>query len=69
MKNTRTTNSIKNTITSMVVYLITIIMGFVTQGIFIRTLGAEYNGIHGLFSNILSMLAIAELRFWLSNCV
>lgn len=53
----------------MVVYLITIIMGFVTQGIFIRTLGAEYNGIHGLFSNILSMLAIAELRFWLSNCV
>ena len=53
MKNTRTTNSIKSTITSMVVYLITIIMGFVTQGIFIRTLGAEYNGIHGLFSNIL----------------
>lgn len=69
MKNTRTTNSIKNTITSIVVYLITIIMGFVTQGIFIRTLGAEYNGIQGLFSNILSMLAIAELRIWLSNCI
>lgn len=37
------------------------IIGFVAQAIFIRILGAEYLGLNGLFNNILSMLAIAEL--------
>lgn len=59
----RTTNSIKNTIASTSVYIVTIILGFISQSIFIRILGAEYNGIKGLFSNILNMLSIAELGF------
>lgn len=63
MKNTRTSSSIKNSIASMILYIITTIMGFILQAIFIRTLGAEYNGIKGLFSNILNMLNIAELGF------
>ena len=63
MKHTRTINSIKNSLTSTMVYIITIFMGFVSQGVFIRILGAEYNGIKGLFSNILSMLSIADLGF------
>jgi len=63
MKNTRTNNSIKNSLTSMLVYIITIVMGFVLQAVFIRILGAEYNGVKGLFTNILSMLSIAELGF------
>ena len=63
MKNTRTTNSIKNSLTSTLVYIITTIMGFLSQAIFIRALGAEYNGIKGLFGNILNMLNIAELGF------
>ena len=63
MNNTRTNNSIKNSLASAVVYIVNIIMGFVSQAIFIRTLGAEYNGIKGLFTNILSMLNIAELGF------
>ena len=56
MKHTRTINSIKNSLTSTMVYIITIFMGFVSQGVFIRILGAEYNGIKGLFSNILSVV-------------
>lgn len=65
-KNSRTTNSIKNGVVSIIVYVLTLVMNFVLQSIFIRTLGAEYNGIKGLFTNILSMLSIAELRIWLS---
>ena len=64
MKDTRTNNSIKNSISSIILYIINIAFGFITQAIFICALGAEYNGIQGLYSNILSMLTIAELRFW-----
>ena len=63
MKNTRTNNSIKNGLTSTIVYMINILMSFVSQAVFIHTLGAQYNGIKGLFSNILNMLNIAELGF------
>lgn len=40
--------------------LITIILQFVTRTVFIHTLGKAYLGIGGLFSNILSMLSLAE---------
>ncbi len=63
MKSSRTTNSIRNSFASTMLYIITILMGFVSQAVFIRKLGAEYNGIRGLFSNILSMVSIAELGF------
>lgn len=63
MKNTRTTNSVKNSIVSMLTYVVTILMGFVCQAIFLEVLNIEYNGIKGLFSNILNMLNIAELGF------
>lgn len=64
MSNSRTSNSIKNSISSVIYYIVTIIIGFVFQAIFIKILGDEYNGINGLFKNILSMLSIAELRLW-----
>lgn len=57
----RSQNSIKNTIVSMAMSIITILIGLVTQKIFIKILGTEYLGLNGLFTNILSMLAIAEL--------
>lgn len=57
----RSQNSIKNTIVSMIMSIITILIGLITQKIFIKILGTEYLGINGLFTNILSMLAIAEL--------
>lgn len=57
----RTKNSIKNTIVSFGSNLLTIIIGLVTQAIFIKILGSEYLGINGLFSNIISMLGIVEL--------
>lgn len=61
--DTRSSNSVKNGFSSILLYVITIFVGFLFQSVFLHTLGAEYNGIKGLFSNILSMLSIAELGF------
>lgn len=57
----RSTNSIKNAITAMISNIVTILIGIVSQAIFIKTLGTEYLGINGLFTNIISMLGIVEL--------
>ena len=59
----RTENSIKNGIVAMIMYTITILIGFVAQKIFINILGNEYLGINSLFTNVISMLSIAELGF------
>lgn len=57
----RSSNSIKNAIVAMVMNLVTIVIGFIAQRIFIDVLGTEYLGINGLFINVLSMLGIIEL--------
>ena len=57
----RSSNSIKNAIVAMVMNLVTILIGFAAQKVFIDTLGTEYLGINGLFTNVLSMLGIIEL--------
>ena len=40
----------------IVIVFFSILIGVLAQAIFIRTLGAEYLGINGLFTNIISML-------------
>ena len=57
----RSKNSIKNAIIAAIMYIVTILIGFIAQKIFIETLGTEYLGINGLFTNIISMLSIIEL--------
>ncbi len=57
----RINNSMKNSVTSSICYLLSIVIGFVSQSIFIKILGAEYLGLNGLFSNILTMLSLFEL--------
>jgi len=57
----RTKNSIKNIFVSMVLGFVAIIISFITQKVFIETLGLEYLGINGLFTSIILMLAVAEL--------
>lgn len=56
----RTTNTILNFTSSIGGQAITILMHFITRTVFIATLGKSYLGINGLFSNILSMLSLAE---------
>ena len=51
----------KNVMTGLINKAVLMILAFVTKTVFIRLLGAEYNGVSSLYSNILSVLALAEL--------
>ena len=57
----RTKKTFKNMITSVLANIFTIIIGFFSRYIFIIILGNEYNGLNGLFTNIISLLSIVEL--------
>lgn len=57
----RVNNSIKNVIVSVLSNFVSILIGFACQIIFTKTLGLDYLGINGLFTNIMSMLAVVEL--------
>ena len=61
MKSERKRSSFRNMITAVSSNVLTIIVGLVAQAVFIKILGSEYLGLNGLFSNIISMLGIAEL--------
>lgn len=63
MEESRTKNSIRNIIFSLGFQLVTIGLSFVNRTIFIWILGVNYLGISGLFSDILSMLSLADLGF------
>jgi O-antigen/teichoic acid export membrane protein len=58
---TRTYNSIRNIAYILLVSVFTIVIGFIVQRVFINVLGAEYLGINGLFTSIVSMLSLVEL--------
>lgn len=60
-QKSRTEYSILNIITGLGGYALNTIIGLVCRMVFTRTLSAEYLGIGGLFTNILSMLSLAEL--------
>jgi O-antigen/teichoic acid export membrane protein len=57
----RLNKSIKNMYISTVFQVISIIMAFVSRTVFISILSVEYLGISGLFTNILTVLSLAEL--------
>jgi len=57
----RTKNSLRNIQFSLMLGILTICIGFMAQKVFINTLGTEYLGINGLFTSIVSTLAIVEL--------
>ena len=61
MGHSRTTNSIFNFLSGMGGQIISIAMEFLVRTVFIATLGKTYLGLNGLFSNILTMLSLAEL--------
>ncbi len=57
----RVNNSIRNVITALIGQGLGIILSFIGRGVFINTLGMEYLGINGLFTNVLSILSLAEM--------
>lgn len=63
MNGGRTKKSVLNIFYRLSSQIINIILKFVSRTIFIYVLGVEYLGINGLFSEILSMLSLADLGF------
>ena len=59
----RTQNSALNFLTSIGATLLVVLLNFITRSVFIAQLGTSYLGIEGLFTNILSVLSLAELGF------
>jgi O-antigen/teichoic acid export membrane protein len=59
--NSRTSNSFRNISSGLVAQSIQMVLGFVSRTVFIKYLSAEYLGVSSLFSNILTMLSLAEL--------
>ena len=57
----RVLNSLKNTSAGILKIIIVMPLGFIARAIFIQVLGAEYQGVNGLFTSIISILAVAEL--------
>jgi len=57
----RVENSSKNFITGLMNQFLILVFRFVTRTVFIKCLGEEFLGINGLFSNILSLLSLADL--------
>lgn len=57
----REKNSILNIISNLFVIILQIALVFVVRFIFVKVLNEQYLGIQGLFTNIISMLSLAEL--------
>ena len=57
----RTEYSILNITAGVGGYIVNTILGFICRMVFVKCLAADYLGVNGLFTNILSMLSLAEL--------
>lgn len=60
-ERTRTEYSVLNIISGLGGYILNTIIGFICRIVFTRCLSADYLGVNGLFTNILTMLSLAEL--------
>ena len=61
--DSRVKNSSRNMVFAMLGYILQIILGFLVRRYFIFFFNEEFLGLSSLFTNILSVLALAELGF------
>ena len=61
MRGNRTDNAIKNAVASLALRAVSILSQFVLRTVFLRVLGNEYAGMTGLFTDILTVLSLAQL--------
>ncbi len=59
----RLNKSITNVATGGVLQFLTLLLNFVVRIVFVRTIGYSYLGISSLFTNILTVLSVADLGF------
>lgn len=63
MSDSRVKNSAHNMVTGFMYHGLTLILSFVSRTVFIQTLGREYLGLNGVFSDVLTLLSMADLGF------
>ena len=63
MTKSRTYNTTRNVFSGFIKQIVSILFPFIIRTIIIYYLGAEYQGISGLFSSILQVLSLADLGF------
>ncbi|MFV0559283.1 MAG: lipopolysaccharide biosynthesis protein [Enterococcus sp.] len=61
MESSRTVNSIKNILTSLLSQVWILGLSMISRSFFLMYLSINYLGVNGLFSNILSLLTLADL--------
>jgi len=61
MEKSRTSYVIKNAWIGVLAQSVALVLSFVSRTFFIKILGSDYLGVNGLFTDILTMLSIAEL--------
>ena len=54
MSRSRVKNTMRNSVVGLLSYASSSILAFVCRAVFIHTLGVEYLGVIGLYTNILS---------------
>ena len=59
----RVKQSAKNMISGFLYQTVTLILSFISRTVFINTLGPEYLGLNGIFTDVLSLLSMADLGF------
>lgn len=59
--NTRTKNSVRNSIVGVSAYIMEILCKFIVRTFFVNLMASEYWGMDTIFSNILHFLSLAEL--------
>ena len=64
----RTKYSVINMLVSVRGQIPNLILAFAARAVFVRCLSAEYLGVNGLFSNLLSVLSLAELGIGSAMC-
>lgn len=62
-QDTRSKNSTRNITFSIIAYMVQLILSFLGRRYFIYYFSTEYLGLNSLFSNIISILSLAELGF------
>ncbi|KNY26569.1 nitroreductase family protein [Pseudobacteroides cellulosolvens] len=61
VEKSRSEYVMKNAAVSLIMQLVRNILGFISRTVFVKVLGAEYLGVNGLFTEILTVLSFAEL--------
>ncbi len=63
MSESRVKKSAQNMVMGFVYQAVTLILSFVSRTVFIQVLGKEYLGLNGIFTDVLTLLSMADLGF------